>query len=435
MFDYGLVRNLISNIPVFPGDIPVFSKKEETKRVVDCIPETLCDYRQDRMDFSAYFTILRGCRKVLDWTKVPEDARELVKCFSLDQLDEGSKIQTEAAKILTIRKIIAKAEELCRSHSFFGLDTDCIIKAIETIWAKSFTMQKIAFADMVNFFDFIRDKTNVRLAINVEKLDHHRQFLSDILSGYDGEKGSPLIPDEMLDELITGFDDLMRNPDIPINHRMTAGIMLLDTQIGLRNSEIPAIDIDCLHSIEGADGVIDHYIVYNCIKSARAGTEVVKVKTICTDIAKETIEYLLELRKTIPGWENNNFLYIQDHPDTAKGYVANCDTFRNRYKYIMAKYLRPIVEKSWTNIRRISVYKVLKHEKNIEYAKALLSIPGIHSFRVTFASKLYLAHADPDYINAILSHSPMSECNDSYIPSARPTREEQLKADKELNEI
>ena len=95
--------------------------------------------------------------------------------------------------------------------------------------------------NVAEFIDFMNDKTNIRLAVDVERLEHNRIFLCDILSGYDGEKGSPMITEEQLDALIGGINRTMRDPGINPSDRMTAGICLLNTQLGLRNSEIPAM--------------------------------------------------------------------------------------------------------------------------------------------------------------------------------------------------
>lgn len=432
MFDCGLIRNIVTNVPTLPWEVPVIAPEKASLRVVDYIPEKKCDYGEDRMDFTRYFTLQRGCRCILDWTKVEEDARPYVKCFSLDNVDQGNKIVTEAAKILTLRKIISNAKENSKSHSFFGIVTDDIVYAIEKIWPESYSMQQIGYSNIIEFLDFVNDKTNIRLAVDIERLEHNRIFLTDILSGYDGEKGSPMITDEHLNALIEGFDRTMRDTGINASDRMTAGICLLNTQLGLRNSEIPALKIDCLHSVELADGSKYDYIIYNSIKAARVGRESIEVKTICTPLAKETIKYLLELRQNIRGWENNEFLYIQDNADCRAGLVYKSDLFRNHYKFIMAKYMRDITDRDWPNIKRMSVYKVLKERGMVSWAKQELSIPGIHSYRVTFACQLYAKHINTDYINAIMSHTPQSNCNDSYIPNAKPPRHISIGADSEL---
>ena len=433
MFDCGLIRNLVTGIPTLPWEVPVIAPEKASLRIVDCIPERKCDYSEDRMDFTKYFTLQRGCRCILDWSKVDEDARPYVKCFSLDNLDGGNKITTESSKILILRKIISKAKENCKSHSFFGLVTNDIINALESIWPQNVSMQRMGYAAVIEFLDFIHDKTNLCLAVDIIKLENNRTFLTDILSGYDGEKGAPMITDEHLDALIEGFDRVMRDTTINASDRMTAGMCLLNTQLGLRNSEIPAIKIDCLHSIEGNDGAVDDYIIYNSIKAARSGRESVEVKTICTPLAKETIKYLLKLRQNIRGWENNQFLYIQHNADCRAGLVYKSDLFRNHYKFIMGKYMRDITDRDWPNIKRMSVYKILKSHGDIIWAKHELSIPPIHSYRVTFACQLYARHINVDFINAIMSHTPQSNVNDSYIPNAKPSRKISTGADTDLN--
>lgn len=421
MFNNGIIRSLISNIPESSWNAGSVASSD-VFRIVEQIPQERCNYIADKMDFSPYFTIKRGRCCILDWTKVEIEARPYVKDFSLDNLDQGLKISTESNKIPYLSKILSIAITHNYSHSFFNIDEEDIIYAIETRWSGHYSLQLNAYNIIISFVRFLKEKKNVLCFVSIERLEEQRIYISDNLRGYRQRESYPRITDNHLNAIIDGLSHTMHNKNIPLNDRITAGIILLNTQLGLRTSEIPALKKDCLHSVENTDGKIDYYITYLSIKAARQRQEGRIIKTICTQIAKETIEYLLLLRQQIPGLDKNPFLYVQDDNLCRAGLVIDKNVLRDKYKLIMTKYLFDVSNKEWPNIEKISIKKIVKGNAIQNETVESLSIPAIHSYRVTFASKLYDMGISSEYINAIMSHSPQSNCNDSYIPDAKPPK-------------
>ena len=95
MFNLGIIRRIVGNIPVYFGMERRTTTGQEYKTIVEKLPTRKLDFLSDRMDFSDCFTYVRGSQVIIDWRNVPEDARYLVKLFNLNNLDLGNKVTTE----------------------------------------------------------------------------------------------------------------------------------------------------------------------------------------------------------------------------------------------------------------------------------------------------------------------------------------------------
>jgi integrase len=191
---------------------------------------------------------------------------------------------------------------------------------------------------------------------------------------------------------------------------MTAGIVLMNTQLGLRCLEILALEKDCIHEYNCGDGLRRYFTTYNCIKGARADVEVIQVKSICTPLLLETWSYMTELRKQSPYSEQSRFLYtldiVQKSNKASELPPVNRDTFVRQYKMFFGTYLKSEIEQDWKGIDRVKL--PIRTDRN-HY-----SIPTIHNFRVHFATSLYAQDFPLDLIESIMSHTPQSNSFDSY---------------------
>lgn len=420
MFENGIIQHLVADIPVeLNGDRRC--NGSQWKKVVQRIPEHLCSFCDDVLDFRDYNEFHKSHSQTIVLTRIPKDVRYTVKCWICNCIDFGKKPSTMYSRCGMLRRILVKAEELSTCHIITDVSTKNILDAIDSIWPTASATKKDAFSTVLSFLDFVEHETDLPLCINWKEIDKHRQFIADILTGYDGGREHfPVIDDNLFQGMMDGFNDIMRNEDAELNDRITAGIMLLDTQLGLRASEIVALEKDCVKVHEDCFGNKKNYIIYNCIKKARYEQKAVKTKTICTPLAKETIEYILRLRSGIAGADTNRFLYMIDTCSSkdlnTRGIVTPVDKFRAHYNYMCARHLSALVGRPCNYLKKSKI-------KDKEYW-----IPKLHSFRSTFADRLYRQGFNIDYINCIMSHSPLENDrnNDAYIPSIKKLSESQI---------
>jgi len=429
MFDYGISRRLVDGIPLYSEASEVLADRKAWRRVVYQLVDDRPSFEDDTMDFRPNMKYTNANACVLRFGSVHPSAKVYVKHFILDQIDQGIKIPTQYSRLGRMSKLINAAVRNNAAHSFDALLTDDVLEALEAVWPDSLGMRKVVLSDMIHFIDFLRLEMNFYMAVDNETLYEHYEFLKDSLSGYGGSRHSVFLPEEVLAPIMKGFNDVMRDESKPLQMRMTAGMMLADTQLGLRTAEIPALEVDCLKQVECFDGKVHDYVEYNAMKPAPAFVEAIKQRTICTPLAKETIEYLLELRKRIPGHEKNPFLFIANEK-CADGRVYNKEMFRLMYRKLCATALEHLFVNPILNIGQTKVYSTHvtgKDSWHVTY-KALY-IPNIYCFRVTFATTLYRKGMSPDAINAMMSHTPGTS-DVPYIRDVEPGPEAYLGLDE-----
>ena len=413
MLRNGLARKLIDNIPAYMGGTGIFPEKGGHRVVVEIIPVQghLVDYRNDEWDFKVGFKYQRRSNLKIRFNKANAEFRTHLKDYAAMLLDTYEwKVSTVGSVISMMSGILNHAVEHSMYEMFILIDTDDIIGAVEHMQAHS-ESRRSAYSHIMRFVEFIRKTQGIILPIDLDEIGRRMTILSDIYRSKRQRKHHKMIPDQFFDAIIQTTDKVMRDETQPFNMRMTAGMLLMNTQLGLRCLEILALEKDCIRDYRSGDGITRHYTVYNSIKPARADVEVIQVKSICTPLLYDTWSYMLDLRDKVPHSKESKFLYTLDHP-TASGPICgevppvSRDSFINLYKNFYGKYMREYIEQDWKGIDRVML--------NSKYDRSLYSIPTIHSFRVHFATSLYTQGFPLDMIESIMSHTPQSNCYDSY---------------------
>jgi len=430
MFENGIVSRIVDNLPVIGEAVPSVIDPAAWRRVVYRLVSDRPRFEQDYMDFRPNMKYRRDALDTLDFRKVDPSVKDYLKCFILENLDQGNHVSTEHTRLLRMRRLLTPLLEMCENHSFLAVTTDDILEAISVRWPDALTSQAHVLSDMISFNDFLRNELHVFLSVDSDTLFESYQFISDCLSGFGGTKHSVVIPDENLVDIMTGFDAVMRDEAAPMSMRMTAGMMLVDTQLGLRTEEIPALETDCVKDFECVDGKVRKGVEYNCMKMAPSFTEAVKQRTICTPICRRTIDYMLELRRRIPGSDRNPFLFVINEK-CADGRVYPKEHFRLLYRKLCGTLLEHLFVNPIGTIGATRAYftKNLSKKEYAVYYKSLY-IPNLYCFRVTFATLLYRSRKlSVDQINAIMSHKPGSNVDGSYIMT--PYDRDEVAADKQ----
>lgn len=269
-------------------------------------------------------------------------------------------------------------------------------------------MQRQLLVYFIMFTEFLLEDEGLELPVIVKDLEREKDKIAYKSRFERIHRHHPTIPEEYFEGILKVSDAVMRDERQPFNMRMTAGAVLIESQLGLRISEIPALKTDLLRICHCEDGKDRPYIVYNCIKKARARVETIEQMTICTPLLEKTIKYYLELRAKGKYAGSTDFLYILDD-SKSRGkrfngvFPVHLTSFDSFYETFCRKYLTEYNQKEW---------KGLTSKKH--YGKSYV-YPTVHSFRVHFAEALYAQEFPLDFINCIMSHTPNSEVEDAYI--------------------
>lgn len=433
MLRNGLARQLIGNIPAYMGGTGILPEKGGHRTVVELLPVQghLVDYRNDEWDFRAGFKYQRRSDLKIRFNKANAEFRTHLKDYAAMLLDSYEwKVSTVSSVISMMSGILNYAVEHSMYEMFILIDTDDIIEAVEHMQAHS-ESRRNAYSHTMRFVEFIKETQGIILPIDLDEIGRRMTILSDIYRSKRQRKHHSRIPDSFYDAIIQTTDKVMRDETQPFNMRMTAGMLLMNTQLGLRCLEILALEKDCIRDYRTGGGSTRHYTVYNSIKPARADVEVIQVKSICTPLLYDTWKYMLALRDKAPQSKRSKFMYVLDSPAASRPAIGETppvsrDSFVHMYKNFYGNYMREYIERDWKGIERVMI--------NAKYDRSLYSIPTIHSFRVHFATSLYTQGFPLDLIESIMSHTPQSNSYDSYYAvedtevrnAARSRRPEQL---------
>lgn len=420
MLERGITRRAVTNIPCLESASTYISKGKEYIKVFDRLPDVLVDFNEDTWDFSDCFTYGNNNESKLHFRPVPEAIRMELKLFAANKIDTGTRVRTTGSYVRYIAKILLIALEDRGINTIAALDAQDIVSALEKAFPKRYNIRRRALSNILDFLLFLDTQLDIVLTMDLKRLEVFFIQISDALSGYKKVKHSTEISPGKMDEIIDGLDAAMRDSHVRIETRMAAGMVLLDTQTGIRPSELTAMETDCLKQIEDEEGNIHDAIEYNCLKAALPGEEVIKQMTICTPLAKSTIEYLLELRKKFPHYMNSKFLYLDNTKSSRQGKAARPVNIYKKYISLCTSYLYDIFSRPILGIEQRNV-KIRRDGKPTKEIPAY--IPNLYCYRVTFACRLFAQGFPVEYINAIMSHMPDSTSDDAYILNTRLPRQ------------
>lgn len=409
MLRYGLARQLIANIPEYMGGLDVVPGKGEHKAVVELIPVRghLVNYRSDVWDFSSGFRYQKNDRLKVNFKKADPQFKDLLKDFAAQLIDTYSyKISTIKGRVDKLTAVFNKALET--SGLFILVDTDAITGTVETLFGNT-EEKRDTYVFVTGFLQFLREDRGLITPVDLEAIRRIMISYGHCISRKRVYNTHKNVPEEYFNAIVRTADRVMRDEREPFNMRMTAGIILTDTQLGLRQAEVLALETDCISGYLCSDGKERPYCTYNCIKAARADTEVVKIKTFCTPLLYDTVEYLNELRKQCDGAEDTDFIYVLNWmPGMRKPvtFPISPGSFIHQYKNFFYRYLREYTLKEWRGIRKVKVVNT--------DAGAVHAIPTVQNIRVHFATSLYRQGFPLDFIESVMSHTPSGNNYDSY---------------------
>lgn len=385
-FNNGIASALIVGIPDYLNAAAVKVSERDLKRVVEIIPSTKpAHYDEDLWDFRPMFKYIRNEKNIVDFRSCPEDMKNAVKDYALWALENGNDIISMCSNVRTvISKLKLTKEQTGKPLSMIN-DQD-IIRTLDGL--KIVNKTRCAYAGAL-----------YALFKTMTAYGHPNLVRQDVLANYydrlyalakhEQNKHYEAIPEWYLNKAMTMFYHIMRDESKPLQQRMTAGMMLLDTQVGLRASEIIILSKDCVRYGDTTNGHRP-YIVYRSRKAARNHRESIEVEHVGTDLAFETISYLLELRKLSPH-ADEDYLYVDD---ISKTYPISQETLRRRYAYLVKQYM-PEAEGELPGI------KTHKFRTGETYA-----VPSIHNYRTTVFSAMADQGVPFLFIEKMMSHHP-----------------------------
>ena len=293
-----IARTLVYDIPertLMPG---VFPSIEALHRVVELTPAGPCAaFGQDRWDFSECFRQVCSDKHVINFERACTAARTPLKHYALYLIDrKNNKIRTISSKISVLSTLINDAVQESAYMDFNILTADDYIRTICDEADRNPQTTSAYIATVREFYGYLTEE-GIQHIVNLRDLETERKRYAH-RSAMTATAHYPDIPDDYYAILKKRLDGVMRNGKAPLADRMTAGIVLMDTQMGLRRSEIPILREGMIQEIETREGP-RKYAQYHSLKTSRHIIEPKLVKVVCTPLLKKTYNYLLRLRMQV----------------------------------------------------------------------------------------------------------------------------------------
>lgn len=216
----------------------------------------------------------------------------------------------------------------------------------------------------------------------------------------------------------------MRNKETDYSTRMTAAMLVILSQTGLRLGDLLCITTDSLIEKKLVkSGNVTHYIHYIAKKPSKAHAPVLEFNIFSNSLTTEAFKIMLKLRKTCENSKGHKYLYVLPTVARSKDeYPLQRFRFKKEYQKIMYTYLHNESLMEWYGIPPC-IYQTWNKEKK-EKEKITLNIPESRQYRVHLCTALYEKGVPLVYIQRYMSH--LSDYMMGYYVRPKDTYQENI---------
>ena len=225
--------------------------------------------------------------------------------------------------------------------------------------------------------------------MDLQRLDDLSRKYSSMSAAVANGRKTPDIDPEYFSDLENELPLLIWDKDLPINYRMTAGLLWLEMYVGLRRSELLTLTTESHVVKKTIQGKTADYLYYGVPKLSHGGRIERYAECYMLPGAVTAFGTLCELRQLVPGHEKTNALYVLNTKGKGK---VNEGTFKYYYERLFLHELRKLSSTSWNEIN-------VRHISGEDY-----SIPNLTQYRVHLCSFLYRQGVRLHIIELGMSH-------------------------------
>lgn len=400
MIENLLTDNYVKNIPWEKTPRRCFmddnNKYEEVfKNVLEYVPNSddKITYSEKVWDFNQYYKDINSDNYKIDFNKASEDYIDYLKLFVIYKITQKSKISTIKRRIISFISIISAIKNE-QNKPFSLITTDDIKNEIESRNIISSTKHSLYVATYL-IYEFIIKNYELSLLVDVNELQK-KSAEDRALSKKENTK-IPNIPEDYYSVILTKAIETLDNEKASYNRRMTAGLIIIETQTGLRTQDLLGLKVNDIHEKKlPVSDVVCNYLHFQTRKPSKAHSDMLEFDIYASKLCAEAFNKMNILRKKCV-YKNEPYLYVLDSIGRSTNkYPISTERLQIEYRKFFLEELKDLTREKWEGITPV------KHVwGNKTYQ---LNIPEIRQYRVHLATALYNNGVSLNYIKKYLGH-------------------------------
>lgn len=400
MIENLLTDNYVKNIPWKKTPRRCFmddnNKYEEAfKSVLEYVPnsDNKITYSENVWDFNEYYKDINSNDYKIDFNKASEDYCDYLKMFVIYKITQKSKVSTIKVRIINFISIIS-AIKSTQNKPFTLITTDDIKNEIESRDIILSTKHNLYVATYL-IYEFIIKNYELSLLVDINEL-HKKSAEDRALSKKENTK-IPNIPEDYYSVILSKAIETLDNEKASYNRRMTAGLIIIESQTGLRTQDLLGLKVSDIHEKKlPVSDVMCNYLHFQTRKPSKAHSDMLEFDIYASQLCADAFNKMSILRQKCV-YRNEPYLYVLDSgKKTTNKYPIATNRLQAEYRKFFLEELKDLTCEKWKGITPV------KHVQGGKTYK--LNIPEIRQYRVHLATALYNNGVSLNYIKKYLGH-------------------------------
>lgn len=430
MVDGNLACEYIDDIPwdknpafAFSGDTN--SYMQAFKNVIDVLPvgDAKVSFNEDVWDFNPYIKEGNAADYRFIFTDVPNEIKDYCKFFVLYGIMGKRKMPTINIRYSNFKSVYSGICEHTSHKSIFVITTNDIKEEIVRRNDAPSTAHNL-YESVYQVYDFLFKNYKLKLPVELKDIKSLGIKEKNLSKQNAEENKIPNIPEQYFIKILNKCLELMRNQEIDYSIRMTAAMIVILSQTGLRLGDLLCLTTNALIEKKLAkSGNITHYIHYTAKKPSKAHAPVLEFDIFSNTLATEAFNLMIKLRKTCDNSKGHKYIYVLPTVARSKDeYPLQRNRFIKEYKRLMYTYLYDDTQIEWDGITSC-LYEIWNSDKK-QREKVSLNIPESRQYRVHLCTALYEKGVPLVYIQRYMSH--LSDYMMGYYVRPKDTYQENI---------
>lgn len=441
MIESNLAYDYVGNIPWDKNPAFAFSDDSEAyiqafRNVVDKLPvkDLKISFNDDVWNFNPYFKGINDDSYKVIFTNLPDQLKDFSKFFVLYNIMSKKKIPTTNLRYSDAKSILLNIMNFTFHKTIYVITTDDIKNEILRRNVSPITNHNL-YESVYQYYYFLINNYKLELPVEIKIIKN--LGIEEKNKAKEKEEDNKLtnIPEEYYTAILKAALTKMRDKKAEYNSRVTACLIVMLTQLGLRISDLVGLTIDQLHYKKlSKSGSIAYYIRYKSRKPSKPRQPMLEFDIFSNDLCTEAFQTIKKIRKNCTFSKDYNYLYVLNSTHNSKDeFPVPRHRFNREYKSFLLETLPDYSTREWEGITATTIYNKdavgKKDDKRIS-----IYPPDTRQYRVHLCTALYEAGVPLAYIQKYMGH--LSDYMQGYYVRPKDTYQENIEySERVIREI